>query len=319
MTAFRKDPIARLRRISSADLLGRINRIRRVDASGLTDAQISNRIGRLLDGHAHKPMMLKTNAVFRARKNPAGTHFESVKELWYPPAQVVAAGRFNHAHEPKFYSVGSMQAALWEVGAQEGDKITVLICGSRHSFANIICAQIGLHRYQGVPQDPRLPHADLRADHSFQQELKSEAVDRKWKLVDNFLADIVTSSALEVRDLYRMTRVIGEILSRIPNVSGIIYPSVATKLHAYCSVISCEAADQNFFPVEAWEFEILESDKFRDRGLKFDGRLLPVRVNRIGECISQTGEIFWSTEEPVLDVALGTFITRVNAARRRLG
>jgi len=310
--------MTRLRRTSTADLVGRLKRLRRMDVAKLTDGAIENRVGRIMDGFAHKPMLLKTNATFRARKNEGKASFGQASELWYPPSSVARLGRFNAHGEAVFYSASSMASAIWEVVPTEGDIVTVLACGSRLEMADIICAQVGVHLYEGRPQPAEYPLADLRADVAFQRDLKDDVIDQKWRLVDDLLSEWATASADGFADLYRVTRTFGDIFRRISMVEGITYPSVATNLKAFNTVLSCEAADKHFFPAEAWEFEIVDWGAVEIVPSPLSSRLMPIRAIRRSKSIGPDGAIEWLDEMPDVMKEQASVMTRVSNARELL-
>ncbi|MBU0825393.1 MAG: RES domain-containing protein [Alphaproteobacteria bacterium] len=312
------ESVKRLRRINSGELVGRINRIRRMDASKLTDMAIRNRLGRVMDGFAHKTMLLATNATFRARVNVGSESFRHVRELWYPPEGVARRGRFNGDGQSVFYSASSMAAAMWEVGAKVGQRVTILACGSRGLMAEVICAQIGVHLYEGKPQPSELPLSNMRADSLFQRDLEEDKIDRKWRLVDDLLSELATAHETDIPDLYRITSSFGATFRRIPTSEGITYPSVATNLKAFNSVLSREAADKHFFPAEAWEFEILNWSSAAHIPVDLRSKLEPIRPIRRTKNIRIDGTIEWAQESPEVMNDYSSLMPRIAEARASL-
>ncbi|MGB7654512.1 MAG: RES domain-containing protein [Novosphingobium sp.] len=252
-----QEAVNRLRAASPAEILGRINRFNRANLEALSEDQIRERIGRTMDGYFTKTMRLVTNQMFRARKNPTAHSFENSAELWYPPADVVQAGRFNRAGEPVFYATNTMNAAIWEARPEVGDRITVAICDTVGPLLDVTCAHIGLNRYRGrAPSEGGVP--DLRSDAQFISGLANEQLDRKWSRVDDFLADLAVADGLERPGLYMATRQIGKTLMGIETAEGLIYPSVAAGLAAFNLMLEPDVADSKLRVGKALEFEMVQ-------------------------------------------------------------
>jgi hypothetical protein len=95
----------RLRRKGYADVVSSVRRARTMDTRSLTTEQIDHRIGRVMDGYRTVVIKAQMNGLYRARKNVGETPWESVSDLWYPPASVVRnRGRFNEPGESVFYA-----------------------------------------------------------------------------------------------------------------------------------------------------------------------------------------------------------------------
>lgn len=287
-----REALHRLRSVNSAELSARIARLRRADFNIMTEAQIRERLGRLMDGYSTKTVSLVTNQIYRARKNNGNQSFENTTELWYPPAAVVQPGRFNRAGQSVFYSSNTMNAALWEIRPAEGDKVTVAICRSVERVLAITCVHIGLYLYQGkAPAVGGVP--DLRSDTHFITGLQTEKVDRKWTKIDALLAELVTGDEKTRPNLYAATRQIGTTLLGVGTAEGLIYPSVAAGLAAFNLRLEPSVADEKLTIGEVWEFEIIKHiDHLEGRPRSKPGYVLTRPVRR-SEKINSDGSIQW--------------------------
>jgi len=185
-------------------------------------------------------------------------------------------------------------------------------------MAEVICAQIGVHLYEGKPQPSELPLSNMRADSLFQRDLEEDKIDRKWRLVDDLLSELATAHETDIPDLYRITSSFGATFRRIPKSEGITYPSVATNLKAFNSVLSCEAADKHFFPAEAWEFEILNWSSAAHIPVDLRSKLEPIRPIRRTKNIRIDGTIEWAQESPEVMNDYSSLMPRISAARASL-
>lgn len=311
-----EEAVGRLRKINPAELAGRIGRVRRMNAAALSDEAISNRVRRLFDGYASKPIMIRANAVFRARKNENGQSFTNTAELWYPPPAVVSLGRFNAANESVFYAASTIQAAAWEIRAQPGDILSILVCGANSAHADIYSAAIGMHLYDGAPQPPQYPFPDLRADSSFQRDLQRAAIEQKWRRLDDYLSSLATAQPSDIPGLYRITNVISRVLTGMGDVQGLTYPSVATALKAFNLRLQPQAADQAFFPGEVWEFEVLAHVEHLPGQPESATGYQAVRPLRRSARIEPDGAIVWLAGAWNAAADLAQCVSRVQASKK---
>lgn len=252
--------LARLRKMKAVELAGRIASARAMDLAALSPEQIETRIRPLLDGYLTKLINIRTNGVFRARIVPPGVNlFENAAELWYPPASLITrTGRFNRAGEVKFYCSNRVKGALLEMRVKPGDRLALVVAGSRAAAIDIRCTHVGLHRCQEEPEIMTFAQNGLRGLLPFLQELRELGVERKWLRIDDYLTELAVAEPEPdaEQNHYKVTNVISDVLGRIPAQQALLYPSVATSLRSFNMALTPAHADNFFFPAECWQFEI---------------------------------------------------------------
>lgn len=252
------------------------------------DREIERRIGDLLDGYVTRPLSSRVNAMFRARKNLAGASFTHATELWYPPAALATAGRFNRAGESVFYGSTDFRTVLTEVVPQPGDLVTVVVCGSREEVAALEYDHLGMNSFSGPPQAPLGTRPNLRNSPSFQNSIGRWGVSTHWEKVDDFLCEMATSTTANIPNLYRITEPLARLLEQGNRTLGLAYPSVAAGLQAFNVRLPALVADELFYPSEAWECQILPG--FGESG---DGN---VRLIRRTRPIAADGVLHWEAK-----------------------
>jgi RES domain len=288
--------IERLQRKSYSEIVARLQRARNMDVRSLTSSQVDKRIGLIMDGYPTVVIRAQMNGLYRARKNHGDEPWQSVSDLWYPPASAVRArGRFNEPGSSVFYACNRSTGAIYEIHPAVGDVITLLVVRSKGPFADLDVAHIGLERSL-APEMGFVPHdRKLRTNRRFQGMLEDFGISRKWLAVDDYLSEMATTvfAPHEEQDKYKITNSIGRLLLQIPSVHGLNFPSVATGLVSLNLCLRPEIADRFFHPAEAWMIKI-EEKKERLDGLNQDGPFYRTTFIRKSEEIKSDGRIVWS-------------------------
>jgi hypothetical protein len=286
----------RLQRKSYSEIVARLQRARTMDVRSLTSSQVDKRVGLIMDGYHTVVIKAQMNGLYRARKNHGDEPWQSVSDLWYPPASAVRTrGRFNEPGSSVFYACNRATGAIFEVHPAVGDVITLLVIRSKRAFADLDVAHIGLER-SIAPEMGFVPHdRKLRTNPRFQGMLQHFGISKKWLAVDDFLSEMATTvfAPPEEQDNYKITNSIGRLLLKIPSVHGLNYPSVATRLESLNLCLRPEVADQFFYGAEAWMIKIEEK---RDRldGLKQEGPFYRTTFIRKSDEIKADGRLVWS-------------------------
>ena len=286
----------RLRNKSYAQILTSLRRAREMDLQTLRTEQVDRRVGLIMDGYRTVVIKAQMNGLYRARKNRGDQPWQSVSDLWYPPAAAVRTrGRFNEPGVSAFYACNRATGAVFEIHPSVGDIITLLVIRSKMEFAELDCAHIGLER-SIAPEMGLVPNdRKLRTNPRFQAMLRHYGISKKWLLVDEFLSDMATTSfaPAEEQDKYKITNAIGRLLFKMPNIQGLNYPSVATGLESLNLCLQPAIADQYFRATEAWMIR-LEERVERLPGLNKDGPFYRSTFIRRSEKIDSDGRISWS-------------------------
>jgi hypothetical protein len=286
----------RLQNTTLREVKERVRRARNMDVRSLSVDQVTQRIGLIMDGYHTVVISVQLNGLYRARKNIEGKPFETVSELWYPPAAAVRSrGRFNEVGVPVFYACNRVPGAVIEIQPQIGDLITVLVVKTKEPFVELQCAHIGLERCLAPEIGPVQRGRMLQRNPRFQAMLDHYGLSQKWLAVDEFFSDMATArfQPEEAGDKYKITNAIARPLLRIPGVQALNYPSVASKLKNINLCMSPEVADQFFSASEAWMIEI-EEVVDRLTGLDEEGPFYRTRFVRKSLSIDPDGRIHWS-------------------------
>jgi len=144
----------------------------------------------------------------RARKHASpNTLFPNIKDLWYPPANVVGVGRANLPGEPIFYCATDPATTLYEVKPQLGDWITLV-------EIELVKDEIN-HGIFGVDTND--------------QKLYDELSEFN-KGVSLFLRDIFTEKIIDQSSYYKTAWFVKGF---IDNYDGLAYPSAATDFNGW--------------------------------------------------------------------------------------
>lgn len=250
-----------LRGISSLDLSRRLRRAREMDLHALSEDQVLQRMRRIFDAYATRPFTIRTKGVFRARINPPETTFINAHDLWYPPAsKITRPGRFNAVGESVFYASARPHAAILEVRPKVGDTVTLLVAGAKSTYADFLCAHVGMHRCQDNPAATGANGLHPRSNGDFLAELVQHGVLSKWLKIDDYLTEIATMIVESGEDetIYKATQTISKVLGSIPGVESLNYPSIAAHLKCVNVCMKPAGADRHFRPSEAWMFRITD-------------------------------------------------------------
>lgn len=74
----------------------------------------------------HSALPVEKMPVFRCRINGGGGLYESIRQLWYPPAAMVRMNRANFKGDPVFYGSNQAHIALAEVQPAFGNLVTLM-------------------------------------------------------------------------------------------------------------------------------------------------------------------------------------------------
>ena len=305
-----------LRRVKLLDLSARIRRFRATNLSQLNGEQVYNRIGKIADGYMTRPALIGANGVFRARVNSGDEFFRNSSELWYPPSEKVQAGRFNLAHQSKFYASNSPIAAIWEIRPKVGDFVTVLYAATFSPTDEIALTHVGLHEFNGAPE---LDIANLRESISFIHMLKANGVEKKWMIIDDLFSEYSNKivNVQNATDVYKVTNAMDKLFSGVPR-SGTLYPSIASSNNFYNICISPDDADRYFFPGLAWVVEIVDWHEHQEGFPPSPQGYFQIAIRAETSPISIAGNLNWfKRHENVSPDVMQFAIAKVGELRKR--
>lgn len=221
----------------------RIEFLKRPSTALRPDDFINDQIARLLDSYHWRRVPTVMQGVFRARKNNNKCFFEHVDQLWYPPAEYVQAGRFNHRNDPAFYAASEFSAAALEVRPEVGDVITILLSVPKAQDAKLTTAWVGMS------------HCEVPIIKSLKPEKYAISPNAKWRLIDRYIGEISIGSPSN----YPFTASLSKLLRQCPHIDGFQYPSVAANKNAVNILLPTQKADELLIPKLAFTIKINHS------------------------------------------------------------
>ena len=298
--------------VSLSVLRERVAAFRRLDLSSASIDQVQKRLDRVLFGYSIQPQAIQFPFVWRARQNEPGQRFERVEELWYPPATVTRMGRLNEPGQPVFYASGGAALAMSEIRAKAGDIITLLKVrtkGELVPLSEIRAREDGTRRNVRLPimPDGIPPYLDLVPKIVFsaigierlrvtslsnpeklawsaryQATMGSLSTQRKWMLIDDFLAEHLTRDVAPGSEyLYKPTIALAREMFGIPYLHGILYPSVASGLRGENVCFSTRLADLLLEPAHLFIYQLQNEPVDRDFTVRLLSMGLPQRDGSI--------------------------------------
>lgn len=167
-------------------------------------------------------------AYLRARKSENGKPFPSTADIYYPPPNITGVGRLNEKGKPSLYLSMTIDTALIEIGAKDGD--IVQISGFIPKDKPITLGLIGEHfkAIRGIGGFLDKEQSKCIADFS----AKIERIDRKHALsylfIDLFFDEILRDPEAKKND-YIHSRILSRLLfEKYPFIDGLMYHSVAS-------------------------------------------------------------------------------------------
>ncbi len=213
-----KHPFARLALLPEAYLNQKLRTIRNADLTSekIVDT-LKHRFSDLLSYQIRLGLGYAFHYYYRAQK----TDSNKLSRLIHPePKNVEAQGRFNDIAEPLLYCSNSYVTSILEQKPEKGDVITVLITE--------------LPDYRNTNQCPPLfflakEEINERVINSFTRS-DQQQVDKKLKIIGNFLAEITTKNVIKRED-YRLSIALGRACFESTENShlGLVFPSLASK------------------------------------------------------------------------------------------
>ena|GEM_PF-1126460 len=166
-------------------------------------------------------------AFLRARLTENAEPWKSTSELYYPPARLVKAGRLNDAGEPFLYMSMTLDTALSEVNAKEGDTVQISAYRTKENKKLRVgmigekfrVAKGGGHFLQGKNAEP-ITNLINRLD------ALSTQLSRAYLYPDLFFDEILTDKNA-AENKYLHSRILAKlILNKNKDIDGLLYHSV---------------------------------------------------------------------------------------------
>ena len=251
--------------------------LRSLDLETVGDTYLKKMVGALL-GHGYIDRMpyIQNPTAIRVRINDNGNLFENVRQLWWPPADVVQRGRCNDAGQPVFYFSDSEETAIIEKQPKLGDVLTVLTSELVDTAKMPLVMMVGIHEFTGKT-NPRYGLTPREKDTRQNQFIRREGLSKIVPLLhgyvrDEFLRDVPTGFEFE----YKITSTIARLLITKPETidedgnlvqgvtaDGIVYPSIRADKFGVNVALKTESADRLYRPVSCIVYKVIAAhDKF---------------------------------------------------------
>lgn len=234
-------------KISIDDIKLQIKKLRNLDFNNVEINDIKQMINKLMTGYSCSSSIYKQIQVFlvlRSRINNNNCLYKNVKELIYPPAELVnKPGRLNEEHESVFYGALDRATSIVEIQPIVGDIITVI------EFSNIApykfqYMELGL--IENIMNNPRVT-----------KNLSPRSIEKN-DLIRNFLVDEFTKEVkIGNEHDYKITIAIGKIFLT-SSAGTLLYPSVTREKKRINIAMRTDIFDKYFKPNKGWLFRIDE-------------------------------------------------------------
>ena len=237
--------------------------------------------------------------VYRGQKlTPGEENPLNVSRLWYPPRdKVLHMGRLNRKGQQVFYGASSAKGVLFELDPQPNEVVGLLECALIPNQPEVKLVQLGMDR--GLLS--RTKNANGLKDVISAAEKRHESnliVDdipigdlSESYIIQKFFHEMLSHKPESLNyDFYKITVGIGEVWLHNPDVSGIVYPGIATRFLrgsyfvGHNIAFRKETVDRAYRPSRVW---LCRCRSLTDKGYA-------VEVLSSSERIDSTGKIDWA-------------------------
>ncbi|HLP24557.1 MAG TPA: RES domain-containing protein [Acidobacteriota bacterium] len=215
---------------------------RSLDSTTASVADYRALFDRIANGHIFVTITPQGGFWYRVRPNLGETHFNTIKDLWYPPADRVRLGRANEPGKPVLYLANSGAVALRETLFTSGAWLSVLTCRvTKH--ATLKLQEIGLRehvRHGNLPstyEKIELFIANAHT-HGYGDPLNQPLVRRYF--AEEFTREI----SLDNEHAYKPTAAISALLMSWEDCDGIAYPAIKSAKQDINIALKPDAADR---------------------------------------------------------------------------
>lgn len=159
---------------------------------------------------------------WRARKCESSDGYESVREMLSPPPKITKSNRMNDSGSPLLYLSGTVETALTELNATEGEIIQVAGFIETLPPRLLMVGEI-LDFFRGVPRYTSKVEGNLRDFiHNIPEKARTSFI-----YMDALAAEIFRDAKAKDRGYLHSRSLARALLKRLPELDGIAYPSIA--------------------------------------------------------------------------------------------
>lgn len=271
-------------KLKTSDILARFETWKLLIAEGATIDEMKPAIQNLMEGCGFQTLTTSNGKFFRARKNIQDNLFNTVADLWYPPANMIKQmGRANRAGESKMYIAQDGRTALFEMGLKEGEFVTI---GQLNVKQGQSLNLIFFNTLENLNHKPFNSHISNRANRKRIYKYNNQGI-KNMNLIHALLSqEFMRLDFDNPENAYTLSVAVAECILSYPRADGMIYPSLKSA-NDYNIVLKTPNADS--------KLELKRCDFFRvthNEGKK-------IILNRLSTTSSidlSTGVIHWTNQ-----------------------
>lgn len=185
------------------------------------------------------------------------------EELLAPPSNIVTEyGRLNQPGESLFYAAETTHTIVKELGAQPGDEIAFVRLSGIESAEKLRLSRLGVFPAAGGGHTESLD--EVLPLYRF--ITGSESNLRKVNTIRQYISQLLSDRRPRLKGKsYKATAAIASVIFSMPDVKGIIYPSVEVGDTACNMALRPEVIGQEFRPDHVAYIEIVDVEKYHHR------------------------------------------------------
>ncbi len=203
------------------------------------------------------------HGIFRARECKINYPYEDVKDLWAKPAEaVVEAGRCNAVNESILYCSTYLPTALIECKVQNNTYWTI-------SEFEIISGELLHIKELGIRKHKFREQAANTLEFPDMYEGVEKSLIKKNTLIDDHIHKCFVHERSKNNVQYKKTVAITHYFLKAPaaeqRIDGLLYPSIAAKLHGYNIAIRTNVAKEKIRLKNVQFVKVTILDKTKDQ------------------------------------------------------
>ncbi len=244
-----------------ASLDAEIQGIRSIDLASVTFAALEAALEAFVSGYVTRLMFGKIGVAYRARRIANNKLWQSLSDLWAPPAEFAALGRFNQEGDPLLYTASRPATAILEMRPKPRESFVLLVLRGDWLGPLVPVMPLGIQRSAGTKLGWSA-FGDARHGLSTAPEVKAWVkkwrIESSWTAQDEFLSEIATANYDGPAQPagYQMTNGIARRMKTAPNSMGLLYPSVASNYYGFNNAFYLETVSNILTPYEAWHVSL---------------------------------------------------------------
>jgi RES domain-containing protein len=215
-----------LAKIARSTILDAIAELEGCDRAAISIDTLRHQVEALMQGYTCLTRSISAQNSWRARRNINSDYFKNVRDVWYPPADLVSTyGRLNRPGCTILYVAASQQTAILEMRPAVGDIFTILKLRLADAAILPHVMELGFEEKSsqfGLTASVRLVETTVAGSRFLGEEAE------KNLLIRSFLArEFVRTVDRGQEQQFKLSVAISENLLSSPEIDGVVYPSMA--------------------------------------------------------------------------------------------